>query len=59
MKRSIHGIKRESMEMSMSELSERETNRNNVIIYNVPEATSNLPSERQAHDIKRLQNIFR
>ena len=59
LKKSIPGIKKEEMQRSLSELSERETKRNNVIIYKIPESTSNTPSDGQAHDVEQLQFIFR
>ena len=59
LKKSMDGVKAEAVKVSMAEINERENNRNNVIIHKVPESTSNKPTERQAHDIERLQIILR
>ena len=59
LKKTMAGMKHEATKMSLVEMSERENNRNNVIIHKVPESTSNEPSERQAQDLKWLQIILR
>ena len=58
LKKSMTKVKEDAMIKSIAEISERENNRNNLILHGVKESASNDPSERQAHDAKMLQNIL-
>ena len=59
LKISITMVKEDVMKMSLAEINERENNRNNVIIHQVQESTSNEPQERQYHDQERFRIILR
>ena len=58
LKNSLTILKEDAMKKSIAEISERENNRSNLIIHGVSKSASMEPSERQAHDIKMLQNIL-
>ena len=51
-------VQAEKVKMSRDEIGEKKSNRNNVIIHQVPETSSNKPSERQAHDAEKLKTIL-
>ena len=59
LKESMDVMKKEAIQISLTEINERENNRSNVMIKNVPESNSNDPSVRQDHDLKKLQIILR
>ena len=59
LKKSITMVKGDAMKMSLAEINERENNRNNVMIHQVQEFTSNEPQERQYHDQERFHIILR
>ena len=59
LKKSLVVVKEDAMKMSVAELGERESNKNNVIMHRVAESASNEPSERQAHDLEKLVNILK
>jgi hypothetical protein len=59
LKKSMDVMKKEAIQISLTEINERESNHSNVMIHNVPESNSNEPSVRQAHDLKKLQIILR
>ena len=59
LKKSVNQVKEDAMKMSLSEISERESNRNNVVIHRLPESCSSEPSKRQAHDLEMLQILLR
>ena len=59
LKKTLDVVKEDAMKMSIAELSERESNCNNVIIHRVPESENIEPTERQAHDFKMLKIILK
>ena len=47
-------VKEDALKMSVEEMSERESKRNNVILHGVAESTSSYTSERRTHDLEKL-----
>ena len=59
LKKSLDVVKEDAMKMSVDEMSERESKRNNVILHGVPESASSDASERHTHDLLKLEIILR